>query len=145
VQAGLPAITALPISSVQETWDGSVRGRVGKLITPDTLLFATGGLAIQRVSLSASCGTFALTPTSAPWCAVARDETHSKTMMGWTVGGGVERKLWGNWLARIDYRYADFGTFNQHFFTAGAFGDDQFDAHVKVKTHTATVGIAYKF
>ena len=66
-------------------------------------------------------------------------------MMGWTVGGGVERKLWGNWLARIDYRYADFGTFNQHFFTAGAFGDDQFDAHVKVKTHTATVGIAYKF
>ncbi|WP_339034381.1 hypothetical protein WHZ78_21605 [Bradyrhizobium symbiodeficiens] len=51
----------------------------------------------------------------------------------------------GNWLARVDYRYADFGTWTQTFFAPGIGFDDRFTAHVKARTHTATVGIAYKF
>ncbi|MSO68511.1 MAG: porin family protein, partial [Pseudolabrys sp.] len=49
-------------------------------------------------------------------------------------------------LARLDYRYADFGTFDQPFFSpCGAGCDQRFTAHVKVITHTANVGLAYKF
>ncbi|WP_315735374.1 MULTISPECIES: hypothetical protein [unclassified Bradyrhizobium] len=47
---------------------------------------------------------------------------------------------------RADYRSADFGTWTQPFFTTGGVGfDDRFTAHVTTRTHTATVGIAYKF
>ncbi|MSO66402.1 MAG: porin family protein, partial [Pseudolabrys sp.] len=98
----LPPI--LPIGTVKQDWDGSVRGRLGTLIYPDTLLFATGGLAIQRVKLSASC---AVSNPAVDFCFTPQNESYTKTMTGWTVGGGVEQKLWGNWLARLDYRYAD--------------------------------------
>jgi outer membrane immunogenic protein len=63
-------------------------------------------------------------------------------MSGWTVGGGVEHKLWGNWLARIEYRYADFGTFSQQFFPPCGAG---FTANVHVKTQLLNFGLAYKF
>ena len=133
----------LPIGTVKETWDGSLRGRLGYLVTPDTLLYGTGGVAWQHVRLSAYC------PTNGAvvfFCFLPQNESHSKTMTGWTVGGGLEMKVWGNWLARIDYRYADFGTFDQVFFTANPpFFDDRFTAHVKVQTHTVTVGLAYLF
>jgi len=32
--------------------------------------------------------------------------------VGWTVGGGVEAALWGNWTGKLEYLYIDFGTFN---------------------------------
>ncbi|MGY4305215.1 opacity protein-like surface antigen [Bradyrhizobium sp. USDA 4369] len=51
----------------------------------------------------------------------------------------------GHWLMRADYRYADFGTWTQPFFNVGGGFDDRFTAHVTTRTHTATVGIAYKF
>jgi outer membrane immunogenic protein len=70
-------------------------------------------------------------------------------MSGWTVGGGLEYKLWGNWLTRVKYRYADFGTFDYTFFgpaqVVPPFADDRFTAHVAVRTHTANVGVAYQF
>jgi outer membrane immunogenic protein len=133
---------ALPTGSVKETWDASLRGRLGYLVTPDTLLYGSGGVALQRVELNASC----IGGNGGAFCAISRNETYGTTKFGWTIGAGVERKLWGNWLARIDYRYADFGTFNQLFFAPAGVGfDDRFTAHVKVQTHTVTVGLAYQF
>lgn len=134
--AGFP--TGVPNGTVKESWDGSVRGRLGYLVAPDTLLYGTGGVAWQRIELHADCIAF-------DFCAIPQDETYAKTKTGWTVGGGLEQRLGGNWLARIEYRYADFGTFDQLFFTRGLTYDDRFTAHVKVQTHTANVGLAYKF
>jgi outer membrane immunogenic protein len=142
---GTPLV-GLPVGTVKETWDGSVRGRFGYLVAPDTLVFATGGVAWQRLELNASCRAGV---TNDYFCTgSSHDETYASTRIGWTVGGGVERMIGGNWLARIDYRYAEFGTLTQNFFAAGGVGvniDDRFTAHVKARTHTATVGIAYKF
>lgn len=138
-------LTGLPVGTVKETWDGSVRGRLGYLVAPMTLVYATGGVAWQRLELSASCSLGGL---DALCSGSSHNETYASTRVGWTVGGGVERMIGGNWLARLDYRYADFGTFTQTFFTAGGVGvniDDRFTAHVKARTHTATVGLAYKF
>ncbi|WP_431203876.1 outer membrane protein [Bradyrhizobium betae] len=138
---GAPA-NELPTASVKETWDGNLRGRLGYLVTPATLVYGTGGVAWQRFELNATC-------TSVPgsYCTGASyNETHASTRIGWTVGGGVEQMIAGHWVVRADYSYAAFSTFTQTFFTAnGLVFDDRFTAHVKARTHTATVGIAYRF
>jgi len=135
--------TGLPSATAKELWDGSVRARLGMLFTPNTLVFGTAGAAWQSVKLAASC------PTSGgpnDFCFVPEGESHSTTKTGWTVGGGVEQRISGNWLARIDYRYADFGTLNQQFFNHfGPSFDDRFTANVKVRTNALNFGLAYKF
>jgi outer membrane immunogenic protein len=34
----------------------------------------------------------------------------SETRSGWTIGGGVEYAFAGNWSAKVEYDYIDFGT-----------------------------------
>jgi outer membrane immunogenic protein len=132
-----------PAATVKETWDGSLRGRLGYLVAPATLVYGTGGVAWQRLELNSTC-TFI--PGNGFCTGGTYNETHASTRAGWTVGGGVEQMIAGHWLVRADYSYADFGTFNQTFFAAnGIIFDDRFTAHVKSRTHTATVGVAYKF
>ena len=43
-------------SRVRTTWDVSVRPRIGYLVTPTFLLYATGGVAWQHFEANASCG-----------------------------------------------------------------------------------------
>ena len=140
---GAPLI-GLPTGTMKETWDGSLRGRLGYLITPATLVYGTGGVAWQRLELNTNC---TVVPGNSFCFGASHNETSATTRVGWTIGGGVEQMIAGHWLVRADYRYADFGTWTQTFFTAGGTGlgfDDRFTAHVKVRTHTATIGIAYK-
>jgi outer membrane immunogenic protein len=89
--------------------DGSIRGRLGYLVTPWTLLYATGGLAIGQVSGSfsyagcqfATCSSFGTNVTgAASW---------SDTRVGGTVGAGVETQVWTGVKARLEYRYTDYG------------------------------------
>ena len=89
--------------------DGSIRGRLGYLVTPWTLLYATGGLAIGQVSGSfsyagcttATCSTFGTNVVgAASW---------SDTRVGGTVGAGAETQVWTGVKARLEYRYTDYG------------------------------------
>jgi outer membrane immunogenic protein len=141
---GTPLL-GLPSGSVRETWDGSLRGRLGYLVAPTVLVYGTGGVAWQRLELNANC---TVVPGNAFCFGNPHNDTFASTRVGWTVGGGVEHMIGGRWLVRADYRYADFGTWTQQFFAAGGTGfgfDDRFTARVTSHTHTATVGIAYKF
>lgn len=142
---GAPAfVVAADSSSVSASWDASLRARVGALITPTVLLYGTGGLAWQRVSIRATCNG----PLSG-WCAAPRDESVSATKAGWTLGGGVEAKVFGNWLARGEYRYSDFGNQNALFFTSATNGagpmDEAVAVSVRLKTQIALFGLAYQF
>jgi outer membrane immunogenic protein len=125
--------------SVKLGWDASIRARFGALLTPSTLLYLTGGVAWQEIKTDTFCqNTSGL--CSQGGTAFAGSTSATKT--GWTVGAGVETLLWSKWTARAEYRYSDFGK-------AAAFlppaPNTGFDATVDVKTHTALVGIAYKF
>jgi outer membrane immunogenic protein len=111
--------------SVKHTWDSSLRGRLGFLATPTWMLYITGGGAWQKLEASSVLATIGT-------------QSNTDTRTGWTFGGGIEGVLWGNWLARAEYRYADYGTWRSTFF-----GTDVVD--IKATTHTATVGLAYKF
>lgn len=123
-------------SNVRLGWDAAVRARVGWLVAPNVMLFGAGGAAWQDVSVGANC------QVTGPWCSVARSASFSTTKVGWTVGGGVEAKVWSNWLARVEYRYADFGRTDYAFFPATI---DAVYMHHDLKTQTVSFGLAYQF
>jgi outer membrane immunogenic protein len=125
--------------SQKQGWDGSIRGRVGFLVTPWTLVYATGGVAIGQISGSfsytgcqvATCATSFTTTSfnSVPDCCggfttvpvtvvngatnVTGAASWSDTRVGSTVGAGVETQLWAGVKGRIEYRYTDYGKFSK--------------------------------
>jgi outer membrane immunogenic protein len=80
--------------STSDSWLGTVRGRVGYAF--DRFLpYVTGGLAVGDIK-AATPGFPGATNTNT----------------GWTVGGGVEVSLPGNWSAKAEYLHVDLGSFD---------------------------------
>jgi outer membrane immunogenic protein len=112
----LPGFTFLPPGAAGGTtltldqqieWFGTVRARGGFLVTPEVLLYATGGLAYGSVKTTATLATFGF--PAGPL--VAASSSSSSTNAGWTVGAGIEGKFNRNWSARLEYLYMDLGNF----------------------------------
>lgn len=107
--------------TMKQGWDGSVRGRLGVLVTPTTLLYGTGGVAFGKVSGSlAYTGTAysCADPTTCPGGPAGTATgvvSFSENRVGFTVGGGVEVQVFGPWTARVEYRYTDLGKFSESF------------------------------
>jgi outer membrane immunogenic protein len=143
----LPSVTNGDTASVNLSWDASLRARIGALVQPNTLLFATAGLALQRVEITGSCSNDGVTTFCTAPNGVPHYDVQSLILPGWTIGAGLEHLLAPNWLVRLEYRYADFGQANPILFSQnfGNGGDDRVFAHVYVRTHTANLGVAYKF
>lgn len=79
-------------------WAASLRARIGYQLTPEALVYATGGFAqasVKRTYYSQ------LTSTK---------ESHSGTQDGWTAGLGMDYQLNESMSARVEYRYTDYGT-----------------------------------
>lgn len=72
----------------------TVRGRLGYLLEPNTLLFATAGLAMNNQGFSDR-------RTSAT-AIQAYDGSQSATKIRGTAGGGVETNVYDGWTARIE-------------------------------------------
>ena len=95
-------------------WLGTVRGRLGYLVTPALLLYGTGGLSYGQVSGSMQ-NNQAWTDTGTGkgqlnnWYDVYGRHSYSNTQVGWTAGGGVEWMFMQNWSAKAEYLYYDLG------------------------------------
>lgn len=123
-------------------WDASLRGRVGYLVTPTILAYATGGLALIEIEAKATCprDTFVCNPAFP-----AISQSHSDTLVGWTVGGGVEVMFGPRWLGRVEYRFSEFEDMS---FTALKFRDNRSfgaKADLSPETQILTAGVAYRF
>jgi outer membrane immunogenic protein len=147
VSGGVPSITNGDTAAVNLSWDASVRARLGTLVRPDTLIFGTAGLALQQVEMVATCNNNGLTTYCTQPPGVPHFDSQTLILPGWTVGAGVEHLLAPNWLVRLEYRFADFGQANPTFFAynLGGGGDDRVLTHIYVRTHTVSLGAAYKF
>jgi outer membrane immunogenic protein len=121
-------------------WDASIRGRVGFLATPTTMIYATGGVAFMATKYGISCpGVY----PAGSWCVASRFESQSSTRTGWTLGAGVEGMIPNTaWIARAEYRYSDYGSWSRQFF-AGA-PVDGIDARQSLHTHAFLIGLSYK-
>lgn len=145
---GLAAGPGLDTSSVKMRWDASVRARMGYLISADLLAYATGGIAWQNVQASATCqhslpDPLCLFLPGTPFATA----TSNTILTGWTIGGGLEYRIYGNWLLRGEYRYSDFGTRAGDVLDLGLPGalPTVVTHNLRVHTHIATGGIGFKF
>ena len=108
---GIACTTALnPIlfATVEQKldWLATVRGRVG-WANDGYLFYLTGGGAFGGVT-----ETDALP-------GVPGSSSFSRDRAGWTAGGGIEAKVWGNWTGKLEYLYVDLGN-TADSFTFGA-------------------------
>jgi outer membrane immunogenic protein len=135
---------------VRMNWDASARARVGYLVTPDLLAYATVGAAWQSMQTSATCQN----STADPICDSIignpfNTQTHTKVLPGWTLGGGLEAKIAENWLLRGEYRFAQFSGHDSITFpaptAAPVHGPTTLNYRLGVDTQLATVGLAYRF
>ena len=102
-------------------WTASARGRVGYAVD-DLLFYAAGGLAAAHASVTIS----------------SLDGSAEDTLVGWTVGAGVELAFNENWVGRAEYSYADYGALG---YIIGGVDEGE----VAFTTHTVSLGVAYKF
>jgi outer membrane immunogenic protein len=104
-----PGEIANATSERQLAWFGTVRGRLGVAVTPNLLLFGTGGLAYGSVRDSGNAidnksvflgqeGVLSL-PASI-----------QQTKVGWSAGAGAEWMFAHNWSAKVEYLHVDLGT-----------------------------------
>jgi outer membrane immunogenic protein len=140
-----PGVTS---SVIRVLWDAGLRARAGYLVMSDMLIYATGGVTWQAIEVSGTCSNTLSDPVclvSPPFAVKTQADRYTAT--GWSLGGGVERKF-GAWLLRGEYRYGDLGTVSGILFSGQPVADPGADAvyySVNVRTHIASLGIAYKF
>lgn len=98
---------------------GSVRARLGYLVTPGFLAYGTAGFAFADLDLKAN------------------GNTQSETFVGYQVGGGTELKFSEPWSLRLEYMYTDLDSEPlDHNGIANTYEPD---------FHTVRAGMAYKF
>jgi outer membrane immunogenic protein len=86
--------------STQYDWLLTARARAGITFSQNWLLYVTGGLAVTQVKDSITGGNVFGGDTTT-W-------SSSKTLVGGTVGGGLEYAFAPNWSLKAEYLYAKF-------------------------------------
>jgi outer membrane immunogenic protein len=113
-------------------WFGTVRGRVGFLVTPSALFYGTGGWAYGRTTSSANAAGLGLGATGS----VGHDKN------GWTAGGGLEYAF-NQWLSfKTEYLFLDLGTDS---LVNGTVTGVPFSVSEKTTVHTVKAGINVRF
>ena len=99
--------------------EGSLRARLGYVVSPNILLYATAGGAAKDLEVSGF------------------GDSDSNTMIGWTAGAGADMMVTEQIFGRVEYRYTDFGS--------DTFSTSLGDADISDKDHRVTVGLGMKF
>jgi len=86
-------------------WFSTLRGRLGTTLLPQTMAYVTMGVAAASLNITGTVSGFddAGNPVSTPF-------DNRLTRFGWTLGGGVEMHLIGNWTGKIEYLHMDYGS-----------------------------------
>jgi outer membrane immunogenic protein len=95
----------------------SIRGRLGYVVLPQLLAYGTGGVGFGQSKLSDTFG-----------------DNASLSQTGWVAGGGLEYKLWGPLIGRVEYLHYGFDSK-----TVPLVGP------VKESVDTVRAGLSYKF
>jgi outer membrane immunogenic protein len=145
---GLPSPGIVHSVERDVNWLATARGRIGYTWGP-SMIYATGGGAWASVDVKGNAGsTFACFAPGALGCSFPAEA--SKTMSGWTAGGGYETAVLQNWIARVEYLYYDLdgSTATAVIPAAGgcAFGTCTATYTAPdLNIHSVRVGMSYKF
>jgi outer membrane immunogenic protein len=113
-------------------WFGTLRGRLGFTPADRWLVYLTGGLPYGEGRASITATLAGLGSASA---------TVTQDRIAWTLGGGVEAALWGNWSAKVEYLYIDSGRVTNNYQLLGI----PLTANTRICDNIVRVGINYRF
>jgi len=123
-------------------WFGTIRGRLGFLLTPTFLLYGTGGAAVGEVESGYDINWDFGQPDGI-------SDSVKDTQWGWTAGVGAEYKITDNWTFKAEYLYIDLGDQNlfddDNVICDGEICDDHLSIDVDTKFHTLKAGINFLF
>jgi outer membrane immunogenic protein len=150
---GFPGDTYTSTVSASERvdWLGTVRGRLGFLITPTWLVYGTGGLAYGSASSSTGI-TGGETPNTGTTNIVGAG-TYSAIRVGWTAGAGMEYMFAPNWTVKAEWLHYDLGSASYSNGTMSGFltgttttaFTDVSSSTVKFTGDIVRAGVNYKF
>ncbi|MCZ2328089.1 outer membrane protein [Bartonella sp. F02] len=109
-------------------WSGATRARVGYAFDR-VMPYVAGGVAYAQVKSPFEDSANSVAKKSSD------NKKVSKTMVGFTIGGGVDYAMTDSVILRAEYRYSDFGK--------KEFVKDS--TQLTYKTNDFRVGVAYKF
>ncbi len=111
-------------------WSWGVMGRLGLVVSPSTMIYASGGWGQTRFNTR-----FINTPAGGQPTTVFDD---GLTRDAWRVGGGVEMALGGGWAGRLDYTYSNYNDYSVEINPANSFA-------VEPAAHQVSIGASYYF
>ena len=135
---GFPGLDTPVFTNVSHNldWFGTVRGRLGAVVTPDTLAYVTGGLAFGEIE---HIGV--ISPIS-----IGNDYFISRGMRGgWTAGAGIETRLGGNLTGKIEYLHMDFGRYSALATNIGNASPVDVTFNSRISEDLVRLGLNYKF
>lgn len=129
---GIKTLSTMNLVSRNLDYLGTLRARVGYLMTQEVLAYATGGLAYGQVGLNGVTATGRVfpgdivydgcTPLGCAYASSLADRnmnigggSYSEMRIGWTVGGGFEWAFSPNWSVKGEYLYYNFGNLSAEY------------------------------
>lgn len=124
--AGLTGTATCSVINCQtkSDWLGTARARLGYAGWGGLLAYITGGAAFGDVQ--AQNDLFGVTASS--------------TQTGWTAGGGLEYAFGYHWSGKVEYLYADLGSFDCGLAACGVSPDN-----VSLQLNLIRAGLNYRF
>jgi outer membrane immunogenic protein len=128
-------------SSFSANWLFTLRGRLGTVVMPNLMVYATGGLALTRLTVGN-----AYTDQAGLANMGAGSSSSSAAKTGWVLGGGLEWALTNNWSVKGEYLYVDFGKVTTTLNMSDPGGYAQaISTSSGLSAHVARAGINYRF
>jgi iron complex outermembrane recepter protein len=129
-------------------WFATVRGRLGATVTPNSMMYLTGGLALAEIKTAGTLSGSNLSfdengnPIVTP---IGVNFYDHRTKAGWTAGAGIEARLGGNVTGKVEYLYLDFGRVATAATNPLNATPVTVNLDSRVTDHIVRVGINYKF
>lgn len=137
-----PSATGYSSIEAETSWNDSIRGRLGYLLTPSLQVYATAGVAMADIEIDVIC------PRDTNICNPGFPAVGSKSSdsaFGYVTGLGIEVAITDKLTGRIEYAYSDFGTVSFSGLPATPNQTVGFNGDVDLTTQALTAGAAYHF
>jgi len=123
LESGLNVAANGTSATAEIDWSSSSRLRAGYLVSPNTMVYGSVGVAFAQVDVSGS---------------LMAGGSDDETSVGLVLGGGIETTMGNRWFARLEYLHTDYGeeSFNE-------VGGGKFD--VDIDTDVVRGAIGYRF
>lgn len=143
---GTNAITPSQLNvttSVQKniSWLGTIRGRLGKLASPQFLTYLTSGPAFARLQYTVNERQ---PTTNCPYNFMCLSNSQTQGKTGFVIGGGVEYSMTSHTTLKAEYLYLDLGSMKMNAQGQSTSGPVALQTSTTFNTNILRLGAHYK-